>query len=53
MKSFNCGQTIAILLSGQKHYSNFLKIEIANKQFIYKSYTYIHLTVCKQITDTK
>ena len=33
--------------------SNAFKNEITNKLFTYKSYMYIHLNVCKQMTDGK
>ena len=33
--------------------SNSFKNEIAYQIFIYKSYVYIQLTVCKQMTDVK
>ena len=33
--------------------SNSFKNEITNKLFTYKSYMYIHLNVCKQMTDVK
>ena len=33
--------------------SNSFKNEIPNKLFTYKSYMYIHLNMCKQMTDVK
>ena len=40
-------------MSVQKISSNSFKNEIIYKLFTYKSYMYIHLNVCKQMTDVK
>ena len=37
----------------QKIGSNSFKIEITYKVFTYKSYMYIHLSVCNEMTDVK
>ena len=52
MKTFNCVQTMKILVS-KKINSNSFKNKITNKLFTYKSYMCNYLTVCKHMTDVK
>ena len=51
VKLFIYVETIAMLVCNQIS-SNTFKNEIT-KLFTYKSYMYIHFTVCKQMTDAK
>ena len=52
MESLNFVEIIAILVCKQISFNSF-KNEITYNLFIYKSYMYIILNVCKQMTDIK
>ena len=52
MKASNFVETIVIRVCKQISL-NHLKEEIIYELFTYKTYMYIHLNVCKQMTDIK
>ena len=52
MEPFNCVETMVAIVCKEISFNSFKK-EITNKPYTYKSYMYIHLNVCQQITVVK